>query len=185
MDLKQFNKEFVPIYLAEHPVKSKVGAALACSFLWTFAKDTKSGDIVLCPNGEGAYLIGEVISDYFYQPGDPLPHRKSVKWFNRKIQRSDMSENLKKTAGATETVRDISKYSIELDILIFNKNLPHTIVTDTDVEDPFTFVLEKHLEEFLIKNWNNTNFGKHYNIYEEDGEVVGIQRTQALLIFLQ
>jgi len=30
--------------------------------------------------------------------------------------------------------------------------------------------LEEHLEEFLIKNWQNTELGKDYEIYEEDGE---------------
>ena len=35
--------------------------------------------------------------------------------------------------------------------------------------------MEKHLEDFLIKNWKNTPIGKKYDIYEEDGEMVGQQ----------
>jgi hypothetical protein len=37
------------------------------------------------------------------------------------------------------------------------------------------FALEKHLEDFLVKNWANTELGKDYHIFEEDGEVVGQQ----------
>ena len=35
--------------------------------------------------------------------------------------------------------------------------------------------MEKHLEDFLIKNWKNTPLGAKYNIYEVDGELVGKQ----------
>jgi hypothetical protein len=38
-----------------------------------------------------------------------------------------------------------------------------------------SFALEKHLEDFIVKNWNSTDLGKDYDIYEEDGEVVGKQ----------
>ena len=37
------------------------------------------------------------------------------------------------------------------------------------------FVLEKHLEDFLVKNWNQTHLGKDYDIFEDDGELVGQQ----------
>jgi len=29
-----------------------------------------------------------------------------------------------------------------------------------------SFVIEKHLEDYIFKNWNSTVFGKNYNIYE-------------------
>ena len=38
-----------------------------------------------------------------------------------------------------------------------------------------SFALEKHLEDFLVKNWDQTTLGKDYSIFEEDGEVVGQQ----------
>jgi restriction system protein len=37
------------------------------------------------------------------------------------------------------------------------------------------FALEKHLEEFLVQNWAGTEFGKSYDIFEEEGETVGQQ----------
>lgn len=35
--------------------------------------------------------------------------------------------------------------------------------------------MEEHLEEFLIQNWEQTELGKQYDIYEEEGERVGQQ----------
>jgi restriction system protein len=35
--------------------------------------------------------------------------------------------------------------------------------------------MEKHLEDFLVMNWAQTDLGKTFDIYEEDGERVGQQ----------
>ena len=35
--------------------------------------------------------------------------------------------------------------------------------------------MEKHLEDFLVENWASTDLGTTYDIYEEDGELVGQQ----------
>jgi restriction system protein len=35
--------------------------------------------------------------------------------------------------------------------------------------------MEKHLEEFLVHNWAQTELGKKYKIFEEDGEIIGQQ----------
>jgi Endonuclease NucS len=47
---------------------------------------------------------------------------------------------------------------------------PKLISTDQTVEDPSAFALEEHLEDFLVKNWAQTELAKDYDIYEEDGE---------------
>lgn len=172
---KQFNQKFIPIYLKGRPDKSKGSAGLACGALWTIAKGIKIGDIVLCPNGEGAYLIGEVTSGYFYRPGEILPHRRTVKWFGHTIQRSEMSQSLQNSTGSIGTVSDVSKYADELEKLVFGKRGPSIVATDAAIEDPSTFALEEHLEEFLVQNWKQTDFGKNYDIFEEDGEVAGQQ----------
>ena len=49
------------------------------------------------------------------------------------------------------------------------------VATSADVEDASEFALEKHLEDFLVKNWRQTDLGKKFDIYEEDGELVGEQ----------
>ena len=54
---REFNKEFIPIYLAKRPDKTKVAAGLACGSLHTISKGIQIGDIVLCPDGKGNYYV--------------------------------------------------------------------------------------------------------------------------------
>jgi len=172
---REFNKKYIPLYLKKNPNKTKVSAGLACGMLHTIMKGIKQEDIVLCPDGEGSYLIGEVISDYQYTKGGILPHRRTVRWFSSSISRDEMSQSLRNSTGSIGTVSNISKYAEEIESFISGSR-PATIVsTDVTVEDPSIFVLEKHLEDFLVKNWYHTDLGKHYDIYEEDGELVGQQ----------
>jgi restriction system protein len=35
--------------------------------------------------------------------------------------------------------------------------------------------MEKHLEDFLVQNWTQTELGKEYDVYAEEGESVGQQ----------
>jgi len=71
-DWRTFNKNFIPVYMEGHPDKTKISAGLACGALHTVAKGIRTGDIVLCPNGAGSYLVGEVIDNYTYHPGEIL-----------------------------------------------------------------------------------------------------------------
>ena len=43
------------------------------------------------------------------------------------------------------------------------------------VEEESVFALEKHMEDFLVKNWAITSLAKKYDIYEEEGVKVGKQ----------
>ena len=38
-----------------------------------------------------------------------------------------------------------------------------------------SFLLEKHLEDFIVTNWSKTIIGKQYDIYEKNGWIVGQQ----------
>ncbi len=96
-DWREFNKKFIPIYLLTHPEKTKIGAGLACGSLWTVSKGIAKGDIVLCPDGTGKYLVGEVTGDYYYTADAILPHRRPVTWRDVAISRSDMSDALKRS----------------------------------------------------------------------------------------
>ena len=172
---REFNLKFIPVWLEKHPGKSKVAAGLSCGALWTIAKGIENTDIILCPNGSGGYYVGETTSSYYYQPGTALPHRRPVKWFPIVIERSGMSEALRNSSGSIGTVSDITKYAVEIESLIGGVRPPTIVSTDTTIEDASEFALEKHLEEFLVQNWKQTELGKHYEIYEEDGELVGQQ----------
>jgi len=176
---RAFNKQFIPVLLSKHPEKSRIGAGLACGALWTVSKGIQKGDVVLCPDGEGAYRVGEVQGDYFYAPGQTLPHRRKVRWLETAIARSAMSEPLRNSAGSIGTVSDISNYHDEISRLIGEapaqgSYLP-VVSGDPDVEDPVAFAMEKHLEAFLVTNWNQTILSRDFSIYEEDGEAVGQQ----------
>lgn len=173
-DWRQFNKNMIPVYLNMNPEKSKVAAGLACGMLHTVCKGMKAGDIVLCPDGHGAYHIGEISSDYIYEPESALPHRRKVNWHTNAISREAMSEGLKNSAGSIGTVSNLTKHSEELERLLSGQKVVIHSSDDT-IEDPSVFALEKHLEEFLVTNWNSCELSNNYDLLEEDGEVIGQQ----------
>ena len=168
-------KDFIPIYLESHPEKTKISAGLASSMLWRIAKGMNIGDMVLCPNGEGGYLVGEITGNYEYHAGQILPHRRSVRWDTRTILKSEMSESLRNSAGSIATLTDVSKYSEEIEKIISGGSSGLLFSTDETIESASEFALETHLEDFLVKNWKSTEIGKDFDIYEEEGEMVGKQ----------
>jgi restriction system protein len=174
-DWKDFNHAFRPIYQQERPDKNKIAAGLACGFLHTVSKGIKDGDLVLCPDGDGRYLVGEVSGPYYYRPGEVLPHRRPVTWRAQFIDRADMSPALKGSAGSTGTVSNLTKHAGEIEGLLASQAAPAIVATDGAIEDPATFALEKHLEDFLVANWSATALGKSHDIFTEDGEMVGRQ----------
>jgi restriction system protein len=143
--------------------------------LWTVAKGIQLGDVVLCPDGKGSYYAGEVIGGYEYAKGQTLPHRRPVRWFSKSISRDGMSESLRNSTGAIGTISDITKHAAELESLLSGIPTQSITTTDETIEDPSVFALEKQLEDFLVQNWKSTELGKHYDIYEEDGEMAGQQ----------
>jgi restriction system protein len=171
---RDFNKEFIPAYLQDHPEKSKVAAGLSCGFTWTVCKGIKQGDIVLSPNGKGHYYVGEVASDYLYVPGGNLPHRRKVSWYPDAIDRSAMSLELRRSTGSIGTISEVTQYAAELVSLISSPaNFAHQVTED--IEDDVVFALESQLKEFLVANWAGTDLGKKYDIFEDEGERVGIE----------
>lgn len=172
---RDFNREFVPIYMESHPGKTRIAAGLACGFIWTMSKGLRQGDIIITPNGERRYKAGEIISDYYYVAGNVLPHRRKVRWFPDLFDRDDMSQDLQRSTNSTGTCCDISSYAEELERLIGGQRPPAIVASDPTIEDPAVFALEKHLEDFLVSNWDSTELGRKYNIYTVDGEMVGQQ----------
>ncbi len=172
---REFNREFIPIYLSKRPEKTRIGAGLACGSVWTVSKGIVKGDLLLCPDGTGRYRVGEVVGDYFYSEGEDLMHRRPVRWLDVMIDRAEMSDSLRNSSGSIGTVCEISGYGTEIEKLIGGAAAPKLISSDQTVENPSEFAMEMHLEEFLVQNWAQTEFGREYDIYEEDGERVGKQ----------
>jgi restriction system protein len=134
-----------------------------------------NGDIVLSPDGTGTYHVGRVVGDYYYVPDADLQHRRPVEWLPTTIARADMSEALQRSTGSIGTYATITKHSDEIERLLGGPPEPDLISTNPDVLDPSVFALEKHLEDFLIANWQQTPLSTKYRIYEVDGELVGQQ----------
>lgn len=172
---REFNKEFIPLYIEKHPWASKIAAGLACGSLRVACKWILNWDIVLCPNGSWAYYVWEIVDNYSYHQWEILPHRRIVRRYPKTIEKSDMSEQLQNSAGSIGTVSNITKHGEEIENLIVG-NRPATLIsTDETVEDAATFALEKHLEDFLVANRQSTELGKNYDIFQEEGELVGQQ----------
>jgi len=112
---KEFKKHYVPIWLALHPDKKRNAASMSCGMLWTIAKGIRIGDVVLCHDGSGVYHIGEVTGNYYYQENEILQHRRAVRWIGITIDRSSMSEDLKRITGAIGTVKAITHYAQEIE----------------------------------------------------------------------
>lgn len=123
-DWRVFNKHYIPIYMQNNPEKTRVGAGLACGFLWTLSCGLQTGDTVLCPRGNGEYLVGEITGNYYFAPHTNLPHRRPVKWLDKVIRRADMSEKLRNSTGSIGTCCDITRYAEEIEALLNNNPIP-------------------------------------------------------------
>ena len=110
-----------------------------------------------------------MIGDYRYVPGDEQPHQRPVAWHEELVNRSDMSESLRHSAGSIGTVSNVSKYREELEQLIKGEAKTQALISqDPTVEDATVFALEKHLEDFLVANWSSTPLGRTHDLYETE-----------------
>jgi restriction system protein len=170
---QNFNSHFIPMYLELNPTKTKIAAGLFGGFVWHIGYGIKNGDVVLALDNAGLFHVGEVDGDFYYQPGEVLPHRRPVHWFDTVIDRSEMTDELVRSA-TSGAVCNLTVYQDELDRLL-GGNGPQLIVTDETIVSATEFALEKHLEDFLVKNWSQTELGRTHDIYTVDGEIVGQQ----------
>jgi restriction system protein len=172
---RTFNHQFIPVIVAASPGKSRVGAGLNSAALWTVSRGIMIGDLVLSPDATGRLHAGEVAGDYFYEEGGVLPHRRSVTWLPKIIDHTDMSLLLWRAIRGPLTVVNITDHAQEIEGLLEGSSPPVVVSTDESVEDPLSFAMEKHLEDFLVENWGQTGLGAKYDILEVDGEQVGQQ----------
>jgi restriction system protein len=171
-----FNKMYIPKYQQVRPDRTNISAGRACGCLWTVATGIQIGDLVLCPNGDGGFRLGEVSESYYYELGQILPHRRNVKWFDTVIAKTDMSESLLASCRSSATYIEISRHMSEIETLLsaFALQAP-PLPPSPSVDEAVAFVMEKHLEDFLIANWKQTVLGQDYTIYLEDGSPFGQQ----------
>ena len=170
-----FKKKFKPYYKKLNPEKSNIAIGLHAGSVHAVCVYLSKGDIILCPDGNGVYHVGEISSDYYFAKGEVLPHRRQVNWYSKTIKRVDMSKALQGSTGSGLTHCNLIDYADEIEQLISGNKAATIVSNDKTIEDPTEFALEKHLEDFLVKNWKNTTLGKEYDIYELDGLSVGQQ----------
>jgi len=86
------------------------------SQIWPFAQEMKIGDVVVLPlKSQPAIQIGEITSDYHYEPGaqNPFFHWRSVKWIGEAIPRDNFGKDLLYSFGAFMTICRIQRNNAE------------------------------------------------------------------------
>jgi len=119
-----FEMIYIPLLEEKNRGKS------SCNKLWKFYREIEIGDIVLCPDGDpyDSFYIGEITSDYYfklvnYKNGEKQPHRRKVKWFEYKIKKEELSDELKTTIKQPVTIIDLThNFSNEIKLLLEKKN---------------------------------------------------------------
>lgn len=165
---RDFNKEFIPIYQERHPAKNKIAAGLACGMTWTVSRGIQNGDVIVAPMGDGNFRFGEVSGDYIYAKDQILFHRRQVNWSSLVMNKENFSEPLRRSIGSIGTISEVTQHAEEISRLIKGIEYGESLATDLTVEAPSVFILEKYLEDFLVSNWESTELGKGYDIYQDE-----------------
>jgi restriction system protein len=95
------------------------------SQVWPFAHEIKKGDLVVLPlKTQPSICIGEVLSDYHFEPNGPDPffHWRSVKWLAESIPRTYFSKDLLFTFGAFLTICRVQRNNAEARIIAMRAN---------------------------------------------------------------
>lgn len=153
-DEVQWRQKLMEQYLQVNPDKSAGTARNSIGFLWTICFGLKNGDIVLASNGNSGYNVGEITGDYYFAPGEDLPHRRTVEWKNVVIPRKTMSQKLQNSTGSIGTCCNITKYADELEALI-NGGIPNVQITK--VEPKVETYKERSLHRLLSNYLLNKN----------------------------
>lgn len=149
-DESQWRHSLVDKYLEANPEKSIGTAQTSLGFLWTICHGLKVGDIVLSPNGKGAYCVAVITGGYHYVPNQNLTHRRPVKWLDILIPRQNMSKSLQNSTGSIGTCCNITKYAEELEKLIGNGSPSPTPAVSEKVEMYKESSLHQLLSNYLL-----------------------------------
>lgn len=92
---------------------------------------------------------------YVFKTYTPMISDGGVKYFSddREVSKDDLADDLKEI---------VDKYKQCLDI---------TVKDESSDLSKGLFYMESQLEDFIIRNWDETEFGKKYDLIYEDGEL--------------
>jgi hypothetical protein len=113
------------------------------------------------------------ISDYIKNParyGDSFIHKS----YTPQVSHEGNTLKYQSDAGKEVTENDLEKDLIEL-INSFKKIVAIEIKKEDSVINQGLFYMEKQLEDFIIENWESTEFSKNYELIYEDGELISQQ----------
>ena len=159
---REFNSRFIPQWLELHPGKNRRSAGLACALLWVFGHELKVGDVLLAPDEAGDLHIGRVSGPYSYHPGDILPHRRPVDWMGKTIPLAEQEPDLRASIRGALSLVDVSPYQGFIQGYLSGRG------SSTPETHQHTFVFEKHLEDFLERNWASTALGLKYELFSDE-----------------
>ena len=175
-DWPLFRVGLTPHYASLFPDRPKRSIGLSVGQLHAICRGIREGDVLLAPTGDNTYRIGTVSGGYRYVEGAALPHRRPVEWSAEYINRAEMSEPLRRSLQSGLTLIRLDEgYFAEVESLRGGDKPKLRVVGDDLVENPLMFAMEAHLEDFLVRNWSQTQLGREYDIVEEDGVQIGQQ----------
>lgn len=162
------------IYKENRPDVTNASAGSAVGHIFRFIQTLSIGERVIVPQGAGKYMVGEIQSKYFYAgDNEPIPHRRKITWIGS-INQEDFSDQMVNSFRYIGTISDVSNYSEEIEALLSGDNFK--VEKAQNKIDQGEFSLEKHLEDFMIKNWSFTEFGHDYDlIIDEEGNSISQQ----------
>ena len=154
-DKHKFIDRLAPEWMERAPEKSRRSAGQAVGFLWRVIIGINEGDTILSPDGQGAYTVGTVTEPYSYHKDQPLPHRRSVKWTDRKIGRNEMSESLRNALGTPGTVGYVTKHAEEIESLIQGKPFNQSKETEESGELTSERQFDEALNVYMTKKMDH------------------------------
>jgi len=90
----------------ESPEKTKMGISQNVGQVLRFLNDIKEGDIVITPFSYNDLLVGKVVGPNYREDDNlcPFDKRKKVEWFDKTLDRSELSIPLQNTLRSSLTV---------------------------------------------------------------------------------
>ncbi len=157
-----FNRKYIPIYQKMTGNKSNKSSGFACAKIWEVRFYINKGDIILSPDGNGNYFIGEVDSDYIYKENWFFTHCRTVIW-RGKINKNIISNSMKSSMGTTHTILNITKYKDEVENL-----LKSITPTKNELKELVPSTEEAYSDKVLLYQITDKSLGlKKLNIYND------------------
>lgn len=114
------------LYEEKYPGKSKGHVSQNVGQIWRFINEASVGDYVLHRLGNIVY-IGEITSDYFYDPNMPgqtpdYPNNRNVRWI-KKIHKAVMSQGLLNSSGSAMSFFSLNPFAKEINSFLNDEYL--------------------------------------------------------------